>query len=91
MASPRKIVDPKTVLKSFKTIVKEAAAAYDCDPHEVNISQFFYFAAGRVTQGDLAILGGYRKVRTWAFGKKDEKRAISETMKALERLAKHAS
>jgi hypothetical protein len=82
------IKSAKQVLKEFKTILNEAATAFDKSPSEVKFSQFQLISNGRLGMKAIAKYGGFLALRQYVAPSKKIK-VESETMKVLERILKN--
>jgi hypothetical protein len=79
-------MDVKKILKTFKTILNEAAKTFGVPAHEVNNVRFFYVSQGRIPKETIQLFGGYGKLK--AYVAPNPKSKDDDAAKAMQSLLK---
>ncbi len=79
-------MDAKKILKTFKTLLNEAAKMFGVPPYKVNYAQFDYVAKRKLPKSSVDIFGGFRKLKAYVAPSPDG--ADTESTKAMQALLK---
>lgn len=67
-----KKINVKQIVKDFKNIMLESSKFYHKTVYEINYYQFQAINDGRVSKGNLALLGGYVIMRQFVFPQEEQ-------------------